>query len=80
MFMMQSLETMKSRETKIKVIIILLPRCNYCLHFGEFFPFRLSLFYTFIYTTYKFKSICYVCIQIFKNCIVTNYKSAVCLS
>ena len=80
MLMMQSLETMKSRETKIKVIIILLPRYNYCLHFGEFFPFGLSLFYTFIYTIYKSKSICYVCIQIFKNCIVTNYRSAVCLS
>lgn len=52
MFMMQSLETMKSGETKIKVIIILLPSYNYCLHFGEFFPFGFSLFYTFIYTIY----------------------------
>ena len=52
MFMMQSLETMKSGETKKKVIIILLPSYNYCLHFGEFFPFGFSLFYTFIYTIY----------------------------
>lgn len=61
MLLMGILETMKRRETKIKVIIPL-PRYNYCLHFGgflfrPFFAFTHSHTFS-IYNSNSYRMLC----------------------